>query len=287
MRIKEKLVGVLEVLNKRQGAFDEEDVRHITILASQAAVAIENAQLVAALRQANEELSKLDKLKSDFIAIASHELRTPLGIILGYASFLKEEAEGTASEHAEAVLNSALHLRSLIEAMTNLRFVQIDKSELTIREVPLNLILRGAYADVQSLAETRRHAVTLALPERAVQVRADLHMMTMALTNVLNNAVKFTPEGGEIAVSFEEHPPEVWIRVRDTGIGLPADQLDLIFDQFYQVEDPMTRQHEGLGLGLSISRAILERHGGRIWAESAGPGRGSLFTLTIPLAGAP
>lgn len=284
MRIKEKLIGVLEVLNKIDGGFNDDDVRHITILASQAAVAIENAQLVSALRRAYEDLNALDKLKSDFIAIASHELRTPLGIILGYASFLKDEAEGTASEHADAVLNSALHLRSLIESMTNLQYVHIDKNALKLMDVPISNILYTAHADIERLAKTREGSLELNLPAHEVMVHADPLMMAMALTNILNNAIKFTPPDGRISIDIEERPAEVWVRVQDTGAGLAAHELENIFFQFYQVEDPMTRAHNGLGLGLPIAKAIVERHGGRIWAESPGLGKGSTFTITIPLA---
>jgi signal transduction histidine kinase len=284
MRFKDRLIGVLEVLNKREGAFDDGDVRHITILASQAAVAIENAQLVTALQKAYDDLSKLDKLKSDFIAVASHELRTPLGVILGYASFLKEDAEGQVGQHADAVLGSALHMRALIESMENLQYVQINESELDIRAVPVGDIVRVAYTDVLPLAQEREELVSLEMPDYEIAVLADARLMALALSNVLNNAVKFTPRGGQIFITVEEHPTEARISVRDTGVGLPPDQQEAIFKQFYQVEDPMTRSHGGLGLGLAITQAVIERHGGRIWAESPGKDQGSTFTLTIPLA---
>lgn len=284
MQIKDKLIGVLEVVNKSNGGFDNDDMRHITILASQAAVAIETAQLVAALRRAYEDLDQLNKLKNDFISIASHELRTPLGVILGYASFLKDEAQGEASDHAEAVLQSALHLRNLIEDMTNLRYVRIDESELELEIVALNDVLANAYAEMSSLAEANGQSVSFEKPAEAIQVNADRRKVEMALTNILNNAIKFTPPGGIITLSVEKRTREVWIKVQDNGIGLDAGELERIFDQFYQVEDPMTRRYGGMGLGLTIARAIIERHGGRIWAESPGLERGSIFTVALPLA---
>ena len=112
---------------------------------------------------------------------------------------------------------------------------------------------------------------------------ADGPKLTMALTNLLNNAMRFTPAGGDIDLGMERHGPEAWLRVRDNGVGLPADQLEHVFDQFYQVENHMTRRHEGMGLGLAIVRAIARAHGGRAWAESAGPGQGSTFTIALPL----
>jgi signal transduction histidine kinase len=283
MRIREQPVGVLEAVNKRRGRFADDDVRWLTILASQAAVAIENAQLIAELKAAYNEVSTLDKLKSDFIAVASHELRTPLTQVLGYAEFLQEEAKGQASEHAKAVLGSARHLRSLIEDMTNLGFVQLDDTELDLKTAVLNRIVEEATEDAMALADASGQLLLVSMPPNPIHVRADREKVNMALTNILNNAIEFTSEGGVISVSTEIHTGEAWVRVRDNGIGLPSDQLERIFDQFYQVEDHMTRRKGGLGLGLAIAKCVVEKHGGRIWAESPGPGQGSTFTFTLPL----
>src|SRR5260221_11280897 len=144
MSIKESVVGVLEAVNKRDGVWSQNDGNYLSILATQAAVAIQNAQQAEALQKAYDDLNQLDKLKNDFIAIASHELRTPLGVILGYASFLQEEAQGEASEHATLVVNSALHLRNLIEDLTNLRFLQLGKSELLGESVTIGYLLDAA-----------------------------------------------------------------------------------------------------------------------------------------------
>nr|MBN1228971.1 GAF domain-containing sensor histidine kinase [Anaerolineae bacterium] len=283
MRKREQLVGVLEVLNKQDGRYDDDDIRFISALASQAAVAIEKAQLVNSLEEAYADLDRLNKLKSDFIAVASHELRTPLGVILGYATVLREDSHGELSDHAQMVLDSALQMRSLIEGMTNLRYVQIDESELDFAPVPLHEIMQSAYADIKRLAEAKDQIFEIEIPEEPVELRADRARLAMALTNVLNNAVKFAPPGGVIMISAERHDSEYWVIVRDNGLGIAKDQCEKIFEQFYQVEDPMTRHHGGLGLGLAIARAIVERHGGRIWAESPGLGEGSRFTLALPV----
>ncbi|NDJ51714.1 MAG: HAMP domain-containing histidine kinase [Chloroflexi bacterium] len=282
MRIRDKLIGVLEVINKREGRFNEDDVRHITILSSQAAVAIENAQLVSEIRAANEELSGLNKMKNDFISIASHELRTPLGVILGYASFLKDEAQGEASEHAEMVLNSALHLRNLIEDMTNLRYVQIDEGDLKIEATSVNEILNTVHADVLRLAQAQAQHLVYQRPDQLIHIQADKTRMAMAVTNVLNNAVKFTPQSGVIVLSVTERDNEIWIQVQDNGPGIPRSDLERIFDQFYQVGDVMTRRHNGMGLGLTIAKAVVMRHNGRIWADSGGEGHGATFTIALP-----
>lgn len=284
MRIKERVTGVLEAVNKRRGAFDENDVQTLSIIASQAAVAIENARLVEALQRAYDELGKVEKLKSDFIAIASHELRTPLGMILGYAALLKEEADREAAEHAEVVLNAALRMRALIEDMTNLNMLRVGAAELRLERRPLRPIAREAYEEMADLLEAKGQVADLRLPAQELEAEVDAPKVRMALTNLLNNAMRFTPAGGHIWFSLERHGPEAWFRVRDDGIGIEADQLERIFDQFYQVEDHMTRRHEGMGLGLAIVRAVAEAHGGRAWAESEGPGKGATFTLALPLA---
>src|SRR3989337_2183379 len=152
MRIRER---VLEAVNKRQGTFNEGDLQSLSIIASLAAVAIENARLLRALQDAYDELGKLDKLKNDFIAVASHELRTPLGVILGYAAILKEEAAGETSDHASAVLNSALRMRSLIEDMTNMNLLQVGSAAIQPVLQPLQPIVRAAYDEVLEIIRKR------------------------------------------------------------------------------------------------------------------------------------
>ncbi len=283
MVIRDQAVGVLEVINKRRGQFGNDDVRYMTLLAMQAAAAIRNAQLVRSLEKAYEDLKQLHKLKTDFIAIASHELRTPLSVILGYATFLREEAQGEISEHAETVLNSALQLSNLIESMTNLRYVVMDDTELAFQPLPLSDLLSEAYRETLPLAQAKGQRLEMREPPSPCYIRADRAPLLLALTNVLHNAVKFTPEGETISLSAERSGDEAWITVSDNGIGIPPEELERIFEAFYQVGDPLTRRYGGLGLGLTIARAIVERHRGRIWAASAGPNKGSRFTLALPL----
>jgi len=288
MTSKDKVIGVLEVVNKRGSTpWTADEANYLSTLAAQAAVAIESAQLVSALRKANEELSELDKLKNDFIAIASHELRTPLGVILGYATFLQEEAaDGEMSEHASKVLESAMQLRRLIEDMINLRYLQQNQMDMRREDVTVASLFDDVtrHQDVLELATVKRHKMDVAVPSSDVIVKIDRGRLTMALTNLLINAVRFTPAGGYISMHATIQRNEVWIQVRDTGVGIPKDKLEQIFDKFYQIEDHHTRHHGGLGIGLSIAKALVEAHGGRVWAESEGLGKGAMFTLSLPLA---
>jgi signal transduction histidine kinase len=286
MRIRDKVTGVLEAVNKRQGAFDETDAQTLSIIAAQAAVAIHNARLVSALQQAYQELGQLDKLKTDFIAIASHELRTPLGVILGYAAILREEAkDAVASDQAETVLNSALRMRALIEAMTNMNLMRVGTGEMSLELRSLGEVVQAAHDEVAPMIQAKGQALVLRLPPVTLTSIVDRSKLVMALTNLLNNAMRFTPDGGHILLELEPHGAEAWIRVRDDGPGIPADQLMRIFDQFYQVEGHMTRRHQGMGLGLAIVRAVVQAHGGRVWAESRGPGTGATFTIALPVKG--
>ncbi len=285
MTSKERVIGVLEAINKRDLPWTKDDEQYLSVLAAQAAVAIESAQMVMALQKANNELNELDKLKNNFIAIASHELRTPLGIILGYASFLQDARDPEVNEHATKVLNSALQLRRIIEDMTNLRYLKQNAAELQRDRVALNELLDDLALDVTTLTEAKRHQLVVSRLPQDTYLRIDRSRVLMALTNIINNAVDFTPEGGTIIIEARLHTPErVAISVTDTGIGLEPEQLERIFGEFYQVEDHMTRRHGGLGIGLSIARALVEAHGGRIWASSPGLNLGTTITLILPLA---
>jgi len=280
---KDRVIGVLEAINRQVSPWSQDDVTYLEILAAQAAVAIETAQLVAALQKANEELSHLDEMKNDFIAIASHELRTPLSVILGYASFLQETPDATVSQNATKVVESALQLRRIIEDLTNLRFLEQAQMDMQYDHVQLHDFLRETMREAVALGEASKHQFTLNVPD-TLYVKIDRVRMGMALTNILNNAVRFTNKGGQIEVRAEVHSSrEVWVMISDNGIGIPRDQLERIFEKFYQIEDHMTRTNGGLGIGLSIARALVEAHGCRIWAASSGVGQGSTFTITMPI----
>jgi signal transduction histidine kinase len=286
MRSKNRVIGVLEAVNKRSLTWTQTDGSYLSILAAQAAVAIEGAQLVAALQKANDDLSQIDTLKSDFIAIASHELRTPLGVILGYASFLQDATDSDVRSHAGKVVASALQLRRIIEDLTNLRYLEQHQSELHREMVLVDDFVRDAVQEVRQLALAKGHHLEYQPATASANINIDRSRMDMALVNVLNNAVRFTPDNGTISVDTEiRNQREVWITIKDSGIGIPKDQLERIFDRFVQVEDHMTRTNGGLGIGLSIAQALVEAHGGRIWANSPGINQGAIFTIALPVAG--
>ncbi|HLF90327.1 MAG TPA: ATP-binding protein [Anaerolineales bacterium] len=285
MLMREKVVGVLEGLNKRNGTFTQRDAYLLSIIASQAAVAINNARLHAEIQNAYEELSRVDKIKSDFMAIASHELRTPLGVILGYATFLKEDAQGELSAHADMVLTSALKLRSLVEEMTNMNLLRIGTLDLQKTSAVLQQIIARAHEEITSTAKAKNQIVTLDIPKNPINVFVDSAKIERVFSNLLNNAVRFTPNGGNITIKTLVKNNENWTQIKDTGIGIPKAELKKIFQEFYQVEDHMTRRFGGMGLGLAIAKGIVDMHKGRIWAESEGIGMGASFYVVLPHAG--
>ncbi len=285
MRLRGKTTGVLEALNKR-GTFDERDGRVLAVVASQAAVAVHNAQLVQELRRAHAELGRIDQVKSRFIALASHELRTPLAIITSYAEFLKNDAPGALSAQATRVLEAALRQRMIIDSMANLNLLQAGALDVRMEPLGLSPLVTDACADARPGAEAKRQRLDVALPAEAVEVRGDRRHLPVVLRNVLDNAIRFTPAGGTIRVEVTASPAEARVSVCDTGVGVPAGELENIFKDFYQVADHMTRRHGGLGLGLAIARGIMQLHGGRIWAESPGPDRGATFHVALPRHGA-
>jgi signal transduction histidine kinase len=283
MTSKNKVIGVIEAINRRKLPWTEEDVHYLSILAAQAAVAIEGTQMLTRLERANNELAEVDTLKNDFIAIASHELRTPLGVILGYASFLQETHDQEVNEHASKVVNSALQLRRIIEDLTNLRYIQQKESELVRQTTTLDEVVNEVIEDVRSLIDAKGHRLTVQLTP-GIRVSVDRIRMTMAITNILVNAIRFTPDGGEITVIAEITPNrEALLTVRDNGIGIEKSEIERIFEKFYQIEDHMIRHHGGLGIGLSIAQGLVKAHGGRIWAESEGLNKGTSLFIALPL----
>lgn len=285
MRAREEVVGVLEAVNKREGEFGSHDVEVLTILADQAAVAIRNARLVEELRRAYRELGELDRMKSAFISIASHELRTPLLLILGYADLLKKEVEGPAREHWRRLLDSAVQLRNLLEDLTQLNYLETGLVTERHDLVDLREVAIEAGADIVAVALAKSQRLATDTGDAPLPVRVDRRRLTLAVTKLLANAIRFSPEGAELQLRCRARGNEAWIEVDDRGPGIPEGQEEAIFERFYQLEDHLTRRHSGMGVGLSIVRATAELHGGRSWGQNLDPGQGSRFTIALPLAG--
>jgi hypothetical protein len=282
MRIKDRVTGVIEALNKQGGDFTEFDVSLLLVIASQAAISIQNAQLIQALQKANVELSQADKLKRDLMSIASHELRTPLGNILGYATLLHEEASKKTKPMAESILRASTRLRAVLDDMANMNLLYTGEADLDLVPTTLQAVIEIAEEEVRNTLHDDFQEIHYALPDDPINLYVDLPKLCVVFINLMENAIRFTPPEGEIELTAQEQGEKLVIEISDSGKGIPPEDLEKIFDVFYQKEDHMTRRYGGLGLGLSIARELVELHKGRIWAESEGEGKGSTFHVAFP-----
>ena len=285
MPIKDRVVGVLEAINKNNdGEFSQSDVAILSVTAAHAAIAINNARLLQQTKQALEKVTETNSIKSHFLALASHELRTPLGIIIGYASFLQDEAKGELSDHANQVLNAAAQMRSILDQMNNLTLLQADEMEMHPTKIPIQDILNSACEELMYSIARRNLVLTYAFDDDPIYVNVDQEKTTLAFVNLLNNAIRFSPEGGQIVIGATQQGDDVTAWVQDNGIGIPVDKLQKVFEEFYQIEPPNTRHYGGLGIGLTIAKGLFEVQGGKLWAESEGLGKGSTFKVLLPTA---
>lgn len=278
----EKL-GVLEVVNKlEQTDYTEEDRIILETLASQAAMALQNLRLVARVKTSQDQITQLDRMKSSFIGIASHELRTPLGLILGYSTFLREIIQPDYRPQLDIIHRNAMRLKEIIDNLANMDNLQRGVASVRVHTISIRRLVEEVVDSFQSEANHKRLTLRFDPPQNDLIVEGDSPKITIALGNVVTNAITFTNPGGHIDVVAESIPGHVKVSVIDNGIGIPANDLPQIFDRFYQVESHLTRKHGGMGLGLSVSKVMIEMHGGRIWAESM-EGKGSTFTFLIPV----
>jgi signal transduction histidine kinase len=284
MSIKDRTVGVLEAVNKRGGVFEDREATLLSVLAAHAAIAIDNARLLQTTKKALQQMKESDRLKSSFLSLASHELRTPLGIIIGYSTFLKEDGKGEQSVHAGQVLAAARQMRSILDEMNNLAMLKSDEMLLKPQRIPIQDVLTSACDGIRELAHTHDQTLVTAFSNEPLVVRVDVNKTTLAFTNLLNNALRFSPPDTDVTVGAIRDDHQVLVWVQDRGRGIPVDQLQRIFEEFYQIETPDKRSYGGLGIGLSIARGLIEAQGGKIWAESDGPGAGSTFKVLLPAA---
>lgn len=287
-----QVVGVFEALNKSDDHYTEEDIAVLEALAAYAGLAIQANNLERRLQTSYNELAELDRLKNDFIAITSHELRTPLGLILGHATFLRELIGPQYREQLDTIIRSATRLKEIVESLSNVENYQAGLARIRQRKVSIVSVIREVVASFEEMARQRGISLTVSVegqtngkadtPPQDLLVEADGHKISIALSNLVRNALTFTDEGGHVFITAGAIPGYVKVSVIDDGVGIPAKDLPRIFERFFQVESHLTRRHGGMGLGLSVAKAMIEMHGGRIWAESV-EGKGSNFTFLLPI----
>jgi signal transduction histidine kinase/HAMP domain-containing protein len=288
-------IGALVVGRREPGPFPEETVNLLQTFATQSVLAIQNARLFRDIEKqrqeleiANIKLQELGKLKSEFVSNVSHELRTPLTAIEGLADNMLDGITGRMTEqqvgYIAGIKSSADRLARLIDDVLDLSVIETGRMELK----PANFSLRGL---IQSVAESLKPVaaekfinIDVDAVDENLTVWADRDKVTQVVTNLISNAVKFTPARGGIQVSVQTNGAE-WaeVTVSDTGPGIAPEEVNNVFQEFYQVRQPDERKFKGVGLGLAISKKLVEMHGGRIWVESE-PGKGCTFLFTMPTA---
>ncbi len=299
--------GILFVgTQNTEAALTEGDEELITILSNEIGQALENARLFEKtwraqqeleikveertheLTLALEEVKKISKRKTDFISSVSHELRTPLTSVKGYAAILMEEKLGAVpaavKERLQKINSHSNELVNMVNDLLDIARIESGKATMTLSELDLNSIIATVVDLIMIQCKTKNIDLVVDVPKDIPQIIADRVQIERVFINLLGNAVKFTPQNGKITIRAEKRANAIQVDILDTGIGIPAEALNLIFDEFYRVDNSINQQVKGTGLGLSLVKYIIEAHKGKIWVESR-VGEGSTFSFTLQIKG--
>jgi signal transduction histidine kinase len=308
-------VGAIACNSGRPRQLTEEEVRLINSMADQIGPAIENLNLFEdvsektteleltnrelstrtqelarfneEIKNVNERLKELDRMKSGFVSNVSHELKTPLTVIGSLADNMLDGITGPLNEkqtrYMSGIKDSADRLARLIHDLLDLAVIETGKVELKLSSFSVASLMHEIADAMRAVAEEKNLALELPEVNGDLPVWADRDKITQVLTNLIGNAIKFTPNGGKVRLALEAAAKTGWLRlsVTDSGPGIPAEETGRIFEEFYQVNRRGGEKVKGVGLGLAISKKLVEMHGGRITVESI-PGAGSTFSFTLP-----
>jgi len=272
------VVGSMRDLNEEQ--------KHLVEERRQAAEKIEG--LLGETQKANEELKKLDKAKDEFLSIVTHDLELPLVSVLGYADVLQEGIVGEINDKQRSALviikKHAKILQGMIDSILDYTRLTFDKLKLDHEVFSVNSQIAELVQEMHLQFDSKKVKVEVILPQDDIMVKGDKAMIRRVLFNLLSNAVRYTPEGGNIRIFIDRERDFIRVVVEDNGIGIPHKKLGKLFEKFYIIKDEDARLSRRLGLGLYIAKGFVEAHGGKIWADSDGPGKGSKFAFTLPAA---
>jgi signal transduction histidine kinase len=286
-------IGTISLRRTEARLFTDRQIALLQTFANQAVIAIENVRLFQELAARNREiedksrqLEVANKHKSDFLANMSHELRTPLNAIIGFSEAMMDRLFGDLNEkqadYLKDIHESGKHLLSLINDILDLSKIEAGRMELELSSFHLPSAISNAITLIRERAMRHGIALGVHIDERLGEFQADERKLKQVLLNLLSNAVKFTPDGGRVDVSAKLDTDKVEISVKDTGVGIsPEDQASL-FEEFKQFGKDRSRKAEGTGLGLSLTKRLVELHGGQILVDSA-VGHGSTFRVMLPL----
>jgi len=258
--------------------YGQDDLLVVEDLARRAALALDNSRLYQESKTANQA-------KDEFLAVVSHELRTPLNSILGWARMLHDgKLDGANIQRGlETIERNARAQVQLIEDLLDISRIVVGKLRLNISAVAMDRVVEAAIDAVRPMAELKGISLEADIDTSAGPISGDPDRLQQVIWNLLSNAIKFTPEGGKVAVALRRDNTHVQVEVSDTGKGVTSDFLPYAFERFRQANTGVTRSHGGLGLGLAIVRHLIELHGGTVRAQSEGEGKGSVFTVDLPI----
>ncbi|MCL7410569.1 MAG: ATP-binding protein [Methanosarcinaceae archaeon] len=285
LRSHEKVIGFVNLTIPVDCEIIEDDMNVLESVGNEVGIAVENIRLFEETKKAYDELKLLDDMKNEFLSNVSHELKTPLVSIKGYSELMCDESLGALNEKQkkamEVVSRNSKRLSNLIDSLIYLTMEKAKKIEFRFDLIQIVDIIKQAVADVHPIIEKKGLTIITDMPDELPKVNGDTDRLTEVIINLIDNAVKFTPKGGEITITACEKPEIIHITVKDTGVGIPKDATSKLFERFYQVDASSTRRYGGTGLGLYIVKSIVEMHNGQIWVESE-EGNGTTFHILLP-----
>lgn len=287
LRVQEHMFGALTlVYSESRRHYGEEDLVFATDLARQAALAIDNARLYQLSQEERSRAESATRAKDEFVAMVSHELRTPLNAILGWVRLMRS---GTLPlhkrEHAfEVIERNANAQNQLVADLLDISRAITGKIRIHPAQVDLSNIIDIALEDARLALDAKRITVHTALDREGALMRGDGDRLQQVVWNLLTNAIKFTPKGGEVFIELVRLESDLQLMVRDTGVGITPEFLPHVFESFRQSDSSASRVHGGLGVGLSITKHLVDLHGGSIEVQSEGPGRGATFVVRLPVS---
>jgi signal transduction histidine kinase len=289
LTLRGEVIGVLGIKREETPDWADEELAAVEAIADQLSRALENARLSKEQEKTIEQLKEVDRLKSEFLTSMSHELRTPLNSIIGFADVLLQGIDGDLNDMAtndiRLIYSSGQHLLALINDILDLSKIEAGKMELVREPIDIDDTIKDVLAASNALVKDKPVEILVDAVPNMPPVYADKLRLSQILLNLVSNAAKFTHQGSiTIKAQLDDQDPDrMRIGIADTGIGIPKDKLDTIFDRFRQADSSTTRQYGGTGLGLAISRNLTQMHGGELKVRSE-VGTGSEFYFTIPLA---
>jgi PAS domain S-box-containing protein len=285
LMVKGRAIGALGLAFLEKQKFSDDDRAYMFALAHQCAQALERARLYETEQQLRKEAEEASRIKDEFLATVSHELRTPLTSIVGWSSMLRmgDFDKPSMDRAIETIERNAKAQKQIIEDLLDVSRIITGKLRLEGRPTQLDSLITSAIDAIRPSAETKSIEIKASLEAGAGLVWGDAARLQQVLWNIFANAVKFNRKQGSIAVALKRVDSHAQLSVSDTGQGISPEFLPWVFDRFRQADGSTTREHGGLGLGLAIVRHIVELHGGEVYAESLGVGKGSTFTIILPL----